>query len=48
MKKADKCSSAGTKADSSTKADVSSVSQPIAKPDFVRCFSSGLKLIFNN
>lgn len=36
MKKADKCSSAGTKADSSTKADVSSVSQPIAKPDVVR------------
>lgn len=33
MKNVEKSSSAGTTVDSSTKADVSSVSQPIAKPD---------------
>lgn len=36
MKKADKSSSAGTTDESSTKADVSSVCQPIAKPDVGR------------
>lgn len=36
MKKADKSSSAGTAAEQSTNADVSSVSQPIAKPNVVR------------
>lgn len=37
IKKADKCSSAGTEDDSSTTVDVSSISQPIAKPNVGCC-----------
>lgn len=47
MKKADKSSSAGTKADSSTTADNLQVSQPIAKP-LVNCRDNGLKFSIIN
>ena len=46
MRKVEKCSSAGTKDDSSTNAHDSQVSQPIAKPRVGRSLSNDAKCIF--
>ena len=48
MKKVEKSSSAGTEVDSSTKVDVTSVSQPIAKPNVGCSLSSNYDKRFPN